>query len=108
MADPPLGRVPTDEASGEMHKQRLSIAFAVALNEDQALSERDQTLADAEQTLSDADQAAADIDEAAADVLAIIRGMIDASGEREEADTEGIERRVRAAVFGYLRDMGAK
>ena len=67
MADPPSGRYATDSVNGEMHKERLGIAFAVALNEDQALGERDQTLAEAEQTLSDADQAAADIDEAAAE-----------------------------------------
>lgn len=39
---------------------------------------------------------------AAADVLAMVRGMIDAAGERGEADREGLERRVGRAVFGYL------
>jgi AcrR family transcriptional regulator len=36
------------------------------------------------------------------DVLAIIRGMVDAAGERGENDIEDLERRLRAAVFGYL------
>ncbi|WP_250454942.1 TetR/AcrR family transcriptional regulator [Caballeronia sp. ATUFL_M2_KS44] len=42
-------------------------------------------------------------DVAVADVLAIIRGMVDAAGERGESDIDGLRRRVRAAVFGYLR-----
>lgn len=40
---------------------------------------------------------------AAADVFAIIRGMVDAAGERGEHDLEYLEQRVRTAVFGYLR-----
>jgi AcrR family transcriptional regulator len=36
------------------------------------------------------------------DVLAIIRGMVDAAGERGEDDIEDLEQRLRAAVFGYL------
>jgi AcrR family transcriptional regulator len=41
-------------------------------------------------------------DVAASDVLAIIRGMVDTAGERGESDVEDLERRIRAAVFGYL------
>ncbi|SAK65177.1 TetR/AcrR family transcriptional regulator [Caballeronia ptereochthonis] len=39
---------------------------------------------------------------AAGDLFAIVRGMVDAAGERGERDLEDLERRVRAAVFGYL------
>ncbi|WP_133494516.1 TetR/AcrR family transcriptional regulator [Stakelama pacifica] len=39
---------------------------------------------------------------AAADVLAIIKGMIDAAGERGEGDQPLLARRVRRAVDGYL------
>jgi AcrR family transcriptional regulator len=43
---------------------------------------------------------------AAADVMAIIKGMVDAAGERGENDIDGLEARVRAAVFGYLSRTG--
>ena len=43
-----------------------------------------------------------DLGIAAADVLAMVRGMIDAAGERKEVDPVDLERRVRRAVFGYL------
>ncbi|NPT38251.1 TetR/AcrR family transcriptional regulator [Paraburkholderia xenovorans] len=39
---------------------------------------------------------------AAADLLAIVQGLTDAAGEREERDLESLEHRVRAAAFGYL------
>ncbi|NYE59329.1 AcrR family transcriptional regulator [Duganella sp. 1224] len=39
---------------------------------------------------------------AAADLLAIIRAMIDAAGQRGETDAPDLARRVRAACFGYL------
>ncbi|MYM24599.1 TetR family transcriptional regulator [Duganella sp. FT135W] len=39
---------------------------------------------------------------AAADLLAIIRGMTDAAGERGERDPADLARRISAAVFGYL------
>lgn len=39
---------------------------------------------------------------AAADLLAIIRGMTDAAGERGERDPADLARRINAAVFGYL------
>jgi AcrR family transcriptional regulator len=42
---------------------------------------------------------------AAHDVLAIIRGLVDAAGERKETDTAGLTRRVTAAVLGYLMMM---
>jgi AcrR family transcriptional regulator len=42
------------------------------------------------------------LDIAASDVTAIIRGMVDAAGERGETDFEDLERRLSAAVFGYL------
>lgn len=45
----------------------------------------------------------ADREVAAADVLAMVRGMIDAAGEREEVERDDLERRVRRAVFGYLK-----
>ncbi|SPB17158.1 TetR family transcriptional regulator [Caballeronia novacaledonica] len=41
-------------------------------------------------------------DVASADLLAIVKGMVDAAGERGERDLDDLERRVRAAVFGYL------
>jgi AcrR family transcriptional regulator len=44
----------------------------------------------------------ADLGVVAADVLAIVRGMIDAAGERGELDAESLERRVMRAVLGYL------
>jgi hypothetical protein len=42
---------------------------------------------------------------AARDLMAIIRGLVDAAGEREETDTPGLIRRVTAAVLGYLTMM---
>ncbi|WP_321795847.1 TetR/AcrR family transcriptional regulator [Caballeronia sp. J97] len=45
-------------------------------------------------------------DVAAADLLAIVKGMVDAAGERGERDLDDLERRVRAAVFGYLSRSG--
>lgn len=39
---------------------------------------------------------------AAGDLIAIVRGMVDAAGERGETDIDDLERRVHAAVFGYL------
>lgn len=39
---------------------------------------------------------------AAGDVAAIIRGMVDAAGERGEDDVPALEHRLGAAVFGYL------
>lgn len=41
-------------------------------------------------------------DIAASDLLAMVRGMTDAAGERGEADVENLQRRIEAAVFGYL------
>ncbi len=45
-------------------------------------------------------------DVAAADLFAIIRGIVDAAGERGERDIEHLEHRVRAAAFGYLSKVG--
>jgi AcrR family transcriptional regulator len=42
---------------------------------------------------------------AASDLLAMIRGLVDAAGEREETDAAGLTRRVTAAVQGYLTMM---
>lgn len=39
---------------------------------------------------------------AAGDIFALVRGMIDAAGERGEQDGDALERRVLRAVFGYL------
>jgi len=39
---------------------------------------------------------------AAADLLALIRGMTDAAGERGERDPANLAHRINAAVFGYL------
>lgn len=47
-------------------------------------------------------------DVAVEDLLAIIRGMVDAAGERGEADIESLEHRLRAAVFGYLARTGRR
>jgi len=41
----------------------------------------------------------------ALDIVAIVRGMVDAAGQRDERDREALARRVRAAVFGYLDRM---
>ncbi|ATY34032.1 TetR/AcrR family transcriptional regulator [Sphingomonas psychrotolerans] len=43
-----------------------------------------------------------DPDVAAQDVLAIIKGMVDAGGERGELDQENLGNRVSRAVHGYL------
>jgi len=43
-----------------------------------------------------------DPDVAARDVLAIIKGMVDAAGERGEQDRDALCARVRRAVYGYL------
>ncbi|MGV7032222.1 TetR/AcrR family transcriptional regulator [Methylobacterium symbioticum] len=39
---------------------------------------------------------------AAADILAIVKGMVDAAGERGELEAEPLQGRVGRAVFGYL------
>jgi AcrR family transcriptional regulator len=39
---------------------------------------------------------------AAQDLFAMVRGIVDAAGERGERDTAYLEQRVHAAVFGYL------
>ncbi|SAI66472.1 TetR family transcriptional regulator [Bordetella ansorpii] len=44
---------------------------------------------------------------AASDVSAIIRAMTDAAGERGERDVADLERRIGAAVFGYLARVDA-
>lgn len=38
------------------------------------------------------------------DIVAIIRGLVDASGERGEADEKALAERVQRAVLGYLRN----
>jgi len=38
----------------------------------------------------------------AADLLAIIKGIVDAAGQRGETDAAALSRRVRRAVFGFL------
>ena len=43
---------------------------------------------------------------AAGDLFAITRGMVDAAGERGETNLENLERRLRAAIFGYLSKIG--
>jgi AcrR family transcriptional regulator len=43
-----------------------------------------------------------DVQIAAFDVLAILKGMVDAAGERQETNAPQLERRVRRAVLGYL------
>jgi len=43
------------------------------------------------------------LDVVAFDLLAMVRGMTDAAGERQETDVACLQRRVEAAVFGYLR-----
>ncbi|TFW23726.1 TetR/AcrR family transcriptional regulator [Duganella callida] len=45
---------------------------------------------------------AAQLTQAAADLLAIIRGMTDAAGERGERDADDLARRIRGSVSGYL------
>jgi AcrR family transcriptional regulator len=42
---------------------------------------------------------------AASDLMAMIRGLVDAAGEREEKDMTSLTRRVTAAVLGYLMMM---
>ncbi|MDL5031276.1 helix-turn-helix domain-containing protein [Pelomonas sp. APW6] len=44
---------------------------------------------------------------AAADVAALIRGLVDGAGERRETDLADLQRRVEAAVFGYLERAAA-
>lgn len=45
---------------------------------------------------------------AAGDVLAMIRGMVDAAGERGERDIDDMVDRVGAAVFGYLSRISSR
>lgn len=45
-----------------------------------------------------------DPDLAAQDVLAIIKGMVDAAGERGEQDRDALGSRVARAVYGYLEN----
>jgi hypothetical protein len=44
----------------------------------------------------------ADMTTIAQDIVAIVKGMIDAAGERNERDPQALESRVAYAVFGYL------
>ena len=44
----------------------------------------------------------ADLEIAARDVTAIIKAVLDATGERGETESEGLAIRVERAVFGYL------
>lgn len=43
--------------------------------------------------------------EAARDLIALVKGMVDAAGERDERDAARLGTRVRAAAFGYLAGM---
>lgn len=43
--------------------------------------------------------------EAAGDLIALVKGMVDAAGERDEQDAVRLGTRVRAAAFGYLTGM---
>lgn len=43
-----------------------------------------------------------DFETTVADVAAILRGMVDAAGERGEKEQDALVRRVQRAVFGYL------
>jgi AcrR family transcriptional regulator len=43
-----------------------------------------------------------DIEVASVDIIALVKGLIDAAGQRGEIDPEYLEGRVRRAVFGYL------
>ncbi len=42
----------------------------------------------------------------ALDIVAIVRGMVDAAGQRGEGDPSALAHRVRAAVFGYIDRIG--
>ncbi len=43
-----------------------------------------------------------DIEVASADIIALVKGLIDAAGQRGEINSEYLEGRVQRAVFGYL------
>ncbi len=45
----------------------------------------------------------ADTTTTAQDIIAIVKGMVDAAGERGERDSQALESRVARAVFGYLQ-----
>jgi hypothetical protein len=42
------------------------------------------------------------IETVAGDLLALVRGIVDAAGERGETDAVALEKRVERAAFGYL------
>lgn len=69
-------------------------------NEVQAIGRR--ILAVIEGCLAAADLADAAGPSTAADVMAIVKGMVDAAGQRGETDVEALRARVGRAVFGYL------
>lgn len=48
------------------------------------------------------------IDVVVGDLFAIIRGMVDAAGERGERDIASLEHRLRAAVLGYIARVGKR
>ncbi|PLQ00799.1 TetR/AcrR family transcriptional regulator [Cupriavidus pauculus] len=50
----------------------------------------------------------AQVEMVAGDLFAMIRGMVDAAGERGERDIESLEHRLRAAIFGYLARVGKR
>lgn len=49
---------------------------------------------------------ASEAEVAALDAFAIVKGMVDAAGERGETDPFELKRRVQRAVFGYLGALG--
>ena len=54
------------------------------------------------QCLVDAELGGAPNDPAIGDIMAIVRGMVDAAGQRGETDETLLLARVKCAVFGYL------
>ena len=42
------------------------------------------------------------------DLLAIVKGMVDAAGQRGESDSDGLLDRVECAVYGYLEQAAHK
>jgi hypothetical protein len=43
------------------------------------------------------------VEQTACDLMALVKGMIDAAGERGEQDAPSLEARVARAAFGYLQ-----
>ncbi len=111
MLDQPTGEAALDYLVGAAVRQQLqrpALARLLDVEESRPAFRNEMTSASTFQTLVMNALERSDMpcrrhpDVTAADMCALMRGMVDAAGERGETDVADLMRRVRAAVFGYL------